>query len=69
MICNFIMSHGGCEVMALPSLIFRRRYVVYCPWNLIDLAEKVTEDSRAKSLATSADRGRRQIPKCRKLGA
>ena len=24
------MSYGGCEVMAIPNLIFRRRYVVYC---------------------------------------
>ena len=55
LIFNFIMSYGGCEVMALPSLIFRRRYVVYCPWNVVDLADKVIADSRAKSLATSAD--------------
>lgn len=55
LIFNFIMSYGGCEVMALPSLIFRRRYVVYCPWNVIDLADKAIADGRAKSLATSAD--------------
>lgn len=41
---NFIMSYGGCEVMAIPSLIFRRRYVVYCPWNVIDVVDKVMED-------------------------
>lgn len=38
---NFIMSYGGCEVMAIPSLIFRRRYVVYCPWNVVDVVDKV----------------------------
>ena len=55
LIFNFIMSYGGCEVMALPSLIFRRRYVVDCPWNVADLADKVIADSRAKSSAASAD--------------
>lgn len=55
LVLNFIMSYGGCEVMAFPSLIFRRRYVVYCPWNVVDLADKVIEDSRAKSLASTAD--------------
>ena len=56
LIFNFIMSYGGCEVMALPSLIFRRRYVVYCPWNVVDLADKVIADSRDKSsAAASAD--------------
>ncbi len=55
LIFNFIMSYGGCEVMALPSLIFRRRYVVYCPWNVVDLADKVIADGRAESSATAAD--------------
>ena len=41
--------------MALHSLLFRRRYVVYCTWNVIDLADKVIEHNRAKSLAASAD--------------
>ena len=47
LIFNFIMSYGGCEVMALPSLIFRKRYVVYCPWNVVDLADKVIADQRS----------------------
>ena len=55
LIFNFIMSYGGCEVMAIPSLIFRRRYVVYCPWNVVDLADKVIADGRAKSSPTAAD--------------
>ena len=41
LIFNFAMSYGGCEVMAIPSLIFRRRYVVYCPWNVVDVVDKV----------------------------
>lgn len=45
---NFIMSYGGCEVMAIPSLIFRRRYVVYCPWNVVDVVDKVIDDRSNK---------------------
>ena len=41
---NFAMSYGGCEVMAIPSLIFSRRYVVYCPWNVVDVVDKVVQD-------------------------
>lgn len=44
LIFNFIMSYGGCEVMAIPSLIFGQRYVVYCPWNAVDLVDKVIAD-------------------------
>lgn len=49
LIFNFIMSYGGCEVMAIPSLIFRRRYVVYCPWNVVDIAEKAVIEGRARA--------------------
>ena len=55
LIFNFVMSYGGCEVMALPSLIFRRRYVVYCPWNVVDLADKVIADGRADLSEKAAD--------------
>jgi hypothetical protein len=44
---NFIVSYGGCEVMAIPSLIFRKRYVVYCPWNVIDVVDMVIDDRSA----------------------
>jgi hypothetical protein len=33
------MSYGGCEVVALPALLFKRRHVVYCPYNIIDVME------------------------------
>ncbi len=33
-------SYGGCEVVALPSLFFRRHYAIYCPLNAIDLLER-----------------------------
>ena len=42
----FIMSYGGCEVIAIPSLIFGQRYVVYCPWNAVDLVDKVIADHK-----------------------
>ncbi len=35
-----LMAYGGCEVVALPSLLFRRYYTVYCPLNAIDLVER-----------------------------
>jgi|SRR5688572_22262191 len=33
------MSYGGCEVVALPALLFKRRHVVYCPYNIVDALE------------------------------
>src|SRR5712692_4391945 len=35
-----LSSYGGCEVVAFPSLLFRRHYTVYCPLNAIDLVER-----------------------------
>ncbi len=35
-----LSSYGGCEVVALPSLLFRRQCTVYCPLNAIDLVER-----------------------------
>ena len=35
-----LSSYGGCEVVALPSLLFRRHYAIYCPLNAIDLIER-----------------------------
>jgi hypothetical protein len=39
------MRYGGCEVVAIPSLLFGRRYVVYCPYNVIDVVEKAVLDT------------------------
>lgn len=41
-----VMRYGGNAVVALPALLTRRRYVVYCPWNAVDLVDKAIEDSR-----------------------
>jgi hypothetical protein len=35
-----LSSYGGCEVVVFPSLLFRRRYTVYCPLNVVDLVER-----------------------------
>jgi hypothetical protein len=34
-----LLSHGDCEIVAFPSLLFRRHYTVYCPLNAVDLVE------------------------------
>lgn len=34
------IRYGGCEVLAMPTAMFGRRYVVYCPYNVIDAAER-----------------------------
>lgn len=33
-------GYGGCEVVALSVLLWRRRSVVYCPINILDAAER-----------------------------
>lgn len=35
-----LLSYGGCEVVAFPSLLFRRQCTAYCPLNAIDLVER-----------------------------
>jgi len=35
-----LTAYGGCEVVAFPSLLFRRHYAIYCPLNAIDLVER-----------------------------
>ena len=50
---NARMNYGGCEVLALPSLLFRRWYTVYCPLNVIDAVERrLTGEAGAHSPGT-----------------
>ncbi len=49
---TFFMRYGGCEVVALPSVLLHRRYTMYCPYNAVDAVE------RAVSLDVSAHRER-----------
>jgi hypothetical protein len=41
----FFMRYGGCEAVALPSLLLKRRFTMYCPFNTVDAVERaVTPD-------------------------
>jgi hypothetical protein len=40
LLLNALIGYGGCEVLAIPTLVYKRRYHVYCPTNVIDLAER-----------------------------
>lgn len=40
LLVNAATNYGGCEVLAVPSLLFKRWYTVYCPLNAIDAAER-----------------------------
>ena len=49
LIANFVMSYGGCEVVAIPSLILKRKYTVYCPLNVVDVVEKAVAERKART--------------------
>jgi hypothetical protein len=40
LVVNAAIAYGGCEVLAAPILLFRRRPTVYCPYNAIDAVER-----------------------------
>lgn len=47
LILIFFTRYGGCEVVGLPSLLLKRRFTLYCPFNAIDAVERaVTPDDR-----------------------
>ena len=49
-ILQWRIKYGGCEVVALPIVLFRNRYTTYCiPLVALDAAEKVVVDALAKS--------------------
>ena len=48
LIVSFFMRYGGCEVVSIPSLLFRQRYTVYCPLNVVDVAEKAAVNRKSK---------------------
>jgi hypothetical protein len=51
LILIFFMRYGGCEVVGLPSLLLKRRFTLYCPFNTIDALERaVTPDERMARL-------------------
>lgn len=40
LLLNAAIGYAGLEVAALPSLVWRRRYAIYSPFNAVDLAER-----------------------------
>lgn len=54
LIATAAIAYGGCEVVAIPTLLFRRRYIVYCPFNALDLVERPTRFGGPGWLRTAA---------------
>lgn len=48
------IRYGGCEVLAMPTAMFGRRYVVYCPYNAIDAAERPLNRGARRALPALA---------------
>jgi hypothetical protein len=46
LLLNAFIGYGGCEVLAIPTLVYKRRYDVYCPTNVIELAERAATRTR-----------------------
>ncbi len=39
LVVNVVANYGGCELLALQSLMYKRWYKVYCPINVLDAVE------------------------------
>jgi hypothetical protein len=39
LLVNVVTNYGGCEVLALQSVMYKRWYKVYCPINVLDAVE------------------------------
>ncbi len=51
-ILQWRIGYGGCEVVSIPIILLRRRYVTYCvPLVALDAMEKKIIDSRASKHA------------------
>jgi Family of unknown function (DUF6410) len=48
LVVNVLIGYGGCEVLAIPTLVYKRRYDVYCPTNVVDVAEQAIARNRGK---------------------
>ncbi|MCI0711820.1 MAG: hypothetical protein L0154_16815 [Chloroflexi bacterium] len=53
MVLNGLIRYGGCEVLAVPTLVYKRRYDVYCPMNVFDAAEQAIAGNRRKPLQSA----------------
>ena len=56
-----VMSYGGCEVVALPTLFFSRRQIVYCPYNIVDAMEDAVVRNVQKQSTKKRTLGRYEI--------
>lgn len=55
LILIFVIRYGGCEVVALPTLILGQRFTMYCPYNAVDAVERAVtpgSDGRAHQFVT-----------------
>src|SRR5256885_15639368 len=43
-------GYGGCEQISIPNIIFRRRQIMYCPYNAVDLAERAARSGRERAV-------------------
>jgi len=58
LILQWHIRYGGCEVVAIPILLFKKRYITYCiPLVAADAVEKAIVD-RTKNDTTEAKPGR-----------
>jgi hypothetical protein len=48
LVLNSLTRYGGCEVLAVPMLVYKHRYDVYCPTNVFDVAEQAIVERRGK---------------------
>ncbi len=56
-ILQWRIGYGGCEVVSIPIILLRRRYVTYCvPLVAVDAVEKKIIDSRASKHAAPSRR-------------
>lgn len=46
---SFVLGYGGCEARSIPTLLRGKRYIVYCPYNAVDIVEKAVIERQAKS--------------------
>jgi len=54
LILTAAIGYGGCELLSLPTLLFGRRYVAYCPFNIVDAAERPLRRSDDRILRAAA---------------
>jgi hypothetical protein len=49
-----VTGYGGCELISVANLVLRRRQLMYCPFNAVDLAERAVRADPRRTLALAA---------------